>query len=392
MSAAKDNVLCEVNRLKKELTTKEECLCKRNVEAEEEKTQLSSRISELEEDLMAERSIKQALEGQLFKCHEEIAAKNTELNAKMDQLEHLDEELKVLQTDKAVAEDECKELREKDAVRSVQLGELTDRTRLIEEAIAMSNERSSKLEAENLSLKYLVELYDRGFLRGSTSEGGDWLSSPRQKSEALPYENTDITTEISPLFTTSVDEPSMMEARSLLGPSDAIGIPTPYPLDNKDFLLKKIAPKSDAATSVSDLTLLASTQADSVSNLTTTMTGSDFSLATTVFSQGRQSLARSEFSRPSISGLSMNSRKLEDLPATDRARLKELQKRNERLHPAMRCAYATEVAGYASPSGSENVVKNGVQSSRRKGKKLMERAASYVKKRLPLSESTNSLH
>ncbi|KHJ98139.1 hypothetical protein OESDEN_01882 [Oesophagostomum dentatum] len=134
MSAAKDNVLCEVNRLKKELTTKEECLCKRNVEAEEEKTQLSSRISELEEDLMAERSIKQALEGQLFKCHEEIAAKNTELNAKMDQLEHLDEELKVLQTDKAVAEDECKELREKDAVRSVQLGELTDRTRLIEEA------------------------------------------------------------------------------------------------------------------------------------------------------------------------------------------------------------------------------------------------------------------
>ncbi|RCN39405.1 hypothetical protein ANCCAN_14683 [Ancylostoma caninum] len=61
------------------------------------------------------------------------------------------------------------------------------------------------------------------------------------------------------------------------------------------------------------------------------------------------------------------------------------------LPPSMRCAYATEVLGYGSPSGSENIVKHGTQSTRRKGKKLMERAASYVKKKLPLSESTNSI-
>ncbi|PIO70096.1 hypothetical protein TELCIR_08058, partial [Teladorsagia circumcincta] len=74
---------------------------------------------------------------------------------------------------------------------------------------------------------------------------------------------------------------------------------------------------------------------------------------------------------------------------TDRTRIAELQKRNARLHPAMRCAYALEVAGYTSPTGSENTMKLG--SARRKsGAKFFQRASSYVKKKFPLSESTNS--
>uniref|UniRef100_A0A0K0CUM4 Myosin_tail_1 domain-containing protein n=1 Tax=Angiostrongylus cantonensis TaxID=6313 RepID=A0A0K0CUM4_ANGCA len=51
---------------------------------------------------------------------------------------------------------------------------------------------------------------------------------------------------------------------------------------------------------------------------------------------------------------------------TDRSRVNELQRRNAMLHPAMRCAYATEVACYNSPSGSENIVKHGSRSARRK--------------------------
>ncbi|KAK6018377.1 hypothetical protein OSTOST_16041 [Ostertagia ostertagi] len=74
---------------------------------------------------------------------------------------------------------------------------------------------------------------------------------------------------------------------------------------------------------------------------------------------------------------------------TDHSRLAELQKRNSMLHPAMRCAYALEVGAYSSPTGSENAVKHG--SARRKsGAKFFQRASSYVKKKFPLSESTNS--
>ncbi|WKX92061.1 hypothetical protein Q1695_010247 [Nippostrongylus brasiliensis] len=77
---------------------------------------------------------------------------------------------------------------------------------------------------------------------------------------------------------------------------------------------------------------------------------------------------------------------------TDRARISELQKRNANVHPAMRCAYATEVTTYCSPSASENAVKHGATSERRKSgvKPIFQRASSYVKKRLPLSESTSN--
>ncbi|KAJ1347200.1 hypothetical protein KIN20_002203 [Parelaphostrongylus tenuis] len=77
---------------------------------------------------------------------------------------------------------------------------------------------------------------------------------------------------------------------------------------------------------------------------------------------------------------------------TDQSRVSELQRRNAMLHPAMRCAYAAEVVGYNSPSGSENVIKHGSHSSRRRsGIKFLQRASSYVRRKLPLSDSTNSL-
>ncbi|VDK50971.1 unnamed protein product [Cylicostephanus goldi] len=170
-------------------------------------------------------------------------------------------------------------------------------------------------------------------------------------------------------------------------------VPAAEPLNDKDFLLEKVIPKFDAATSVSDLAILSSLQpASSQSNLTTTVNGSDLSLAaSSTISHSRHSLARSEFSRPSLSSRSEFSRpslsglsseymgflgpmfltvgsKRREGPDTDRSRLKELQRRNEMLHPAMRCAYATEVTTYSSPTGSENVVKNGTQSARKSKK------------------------
>ncbi|KJH40379.1 hypothetical protein DICVIV_13670 [Dictyocaulus viviparus] len=50
----------------------------------------------------------------------------------------------------------------------------------------------------------------------------------------------------------------------------------------------------------------------------------------------------------------------------DRSRSDELQERNAMLPPAMRCAYATEVTTYNSPSGNENIVKHGNQSKKKK--------------------------
>ncbi|KAK5980627.1 hypothetical protein GCK32_002087 [Trichostrongylus colubriformis] len=73
---------------------------------------------------------------------------------------------------------------------------------------------------------------------------------------------------------------------------------------------------------------------------------------------------------------------------TDRSRLAELQKRNAMLHPAMRCAYGVEMGAYNSPTGNENTVKHG--SARRKSGMFFQRASSYVRRKLPLSDSTNS--
>ncbi|EYC46262.1 hypothetical protein Y032_0403g829 [Ancylostoma ceylanicum] len=448
-----------IESLKQEWSSKEQELLDHNIQAKAENAQLTSRISDLEEDLVKEQSAKTELEGEVSECREELSSKMRELNElaeslctaqsttreQSDSIAVLKEELEATQKEEARLNDDCEKLREKDMQRSQQLVDLKERLQFIEDSVAFCNERSSKLEAENLSLKELIEMYDMAFMQSTRAEKRKSFASSLERSASLPAKKLHIDQQVLPLFTTSLDEPSMMETRSLLGPSDAvillkysfivgkrkkknaservledfvnenfqdlekeelfasikiriqmcyqIEVPTPSSWDDKDFLLKKIVQKCDAATSVSDLALISSTQAASESNLTSVVTGSDLSLATTTVSQGRQSFARSEFSRPSISGLSLDSRRRDDLSSsTDRSRLDELQKRNAMLPPSMRCAYATEVLGYGSPSGSENIVKHGPQSNRRKGKKLMERAASYVKKKLPLSESTNSIH
>ncbi|EPB69885.1 hypothetical protein ANCCEY_11016 [Ancylostoma ceylanicum] len=446
-----------IESLKQEWSSKEQELLDHNIQAKAENAQLTSRISDLEEDLVKEQSAKTELEGEVSECREELSSKMRELNElaeslctaqsttreQSDSIAVLKEELEATQKEEARLNDDCEKLREKDMQRSQQLVDLKERLQFIEDSVAFCNERSSKLEAENLSLKELIEMYDMAFMQSTRAEKRKSFASSLERSASLPAKKLHIDQQVLPLCmffllyqmlgyrvgrkkkrkkkmlqkeflkTLLTKIFKIWKKKNFLRASrfaSKIEVPTPSSWDDKDFLLKKIVQKCDAATSVSDLALISSTQAASESNLTSVVTGSDLSLATTTVSQGRQSFARSEFSRPSISGLSLDSRRRDDLSSsTDRSRLDELQKRNayvfrpnckhnletkgfRMLPPSMRCAYATEVLGYGSPSGSENIVKHGPQSNRRKGKKLMERAASYVKKKLPLSESTNSIH
>ncbi|KAK6741342.1 hypothetical protein RB195_009282 [Necator americanus] len=369
------------------------------------KEELTTQVLELKEDLENEESAKTELEEEIYECRAEIESKTSKINElsenldnaqsqnreQFEALEFLKEELKVTLEEGTATKADCEKLREKDRVRTVQLHNLMEKFQFVEDHVVLSNERSSKLEAENLTLKEMIDMYELAFMRSTREPMKESSTSSLERSEAALLKNAEISPQVLPLFTTSLDEPSVMETRSLIGPSYAIEVPAPSPWDDRNFLVKKVVEKCDAATSVSDLALISSLQAVSQSNLTNALTGSDLSLATTrAASQSRQSLARSDFSRPSTSDLSIDLRKRDDISvSTDRSRLSELQKRNAMLHPAMRCAYATELTSYGSPSGNENTIKHG--TTRKKGKKLMERAASYVKKKLPMSESTNSI-
>ncbi|KIH63116.1 hypothetical protein ANCDUO_06588, partial [Ancylostoma duodenale] len=409
-----ESLQAETAKLESSMQEKEAKLIELHKSVEELKTlkeaysETSEALKNAREDHESQKKQFEQVEFGMLETIEDLKLKSSSRELS-ESISALKEELEAAQAEEARLNDDCEKLREKDSLRSQQLFDLKEKLQFIENSINFCNERSSKLEAENLSLKELIEMYDMAFMQSTRAEKRKslcWGSDYGCRDGAADYEPSvlrrlrRISARSPPLlknstqtssthrgrsrrskrsrsrqFTTSLDEPSMMETRSLLGPSDAIEVPAPSAFDDKDFLLKKIVQKCDAATSVSDLALISSTQAASESNLTSVVTGSDLSLATTTVSQGRQSFARSEFSRPSISGLS--------------PQLKTTGFRM--LPPSMRCAYATEVLGYGSPSGSENIVKHGTQSTRRKGKKLMERAASYVKKKLPLSESTNSI-
>ncbi|CAJ0598858.1 unnamed protein product [Cylicocyclus nassatus] len=409
-----ENSAREVERQKEEFNLKEQGLCDQIVRLNEEKEQLSSQISLLETDLSKERSARTQIEEETIANRAEMELQNYKLKEMSERLSivqsadseqseslvRLEQELEAKKEENMRAMIECDTLRQKDALRSTQLHDFAERIKCIEHDIALSAEKNTRLEVENTALKDQLEMFEMVFMRKTRSEK---RKAQKSLKDAGDPAKRDISPHTRPLFSTSLDESAVLLSRGHHGLTEATEVPAPEPLNDKDFLLKKVIPKFDAATSVSDLAILSSLQpASSQSNLTTTVNGSDLSLAaSSTISHSRHSLARSEFSRPSLSsrsefsrpslsGLSMGSKRREG-PDTDRSRLKELQRRNEMLHPAMRCAYATEVTTYSSPTGSENVVKNGTQSAR-KGKKLMQRAASYVKRRLPLSESTNSVN
>ncbi|RCN39404.1 hypothetical protein ANCCAN_14682, partial [Ancylostoma caninum] len=238
--------------LKQEWSSKERELLDHNVRTKEENEQLISRISELEENLVTEHTAKMELEGEVSECRAELASKRSELKELSQSLDTaqsssrelsesisaLKEELEAAQTEEvnylffsARLNDDCERLREKDLVRSKQLFDLKEKLQFIENSINFCNERSSKLEAENLSLKELIEMYDMAFMQSTRAEKRKSLASSLERSASLPAKRLQIEQQILPLFTTSLDEPSMMETRSLLGSSDAVI------LSNYNFLL-----------------------------------------------------------------------------------------------------------------------------------------------------------
>ncbi|VDM66157.1 unnamed protein product [Strongylus vulgaris] len=303
-------------------------------------TQLSSHVTVLQEDLKKERTTNSQLLEELNACRTELDSQFTKIenltenldtarSANSEQLKSLTrlrEELGLVQEEENRAKFECESLRQKDTLRSRQLSDFAEKIKVIEYGIALCNERSSKLEAENIELKEQLEMYEMVFMQKTRLEKSKLSQS--LGPEAAPSKKVETSPQILPLFSTSLDEPSMMETRSLLGPSDATEVPAPSPLDDKDFL-KRIVPKRDVATSISDLAIISSIQTtSSQSNLTTAVTGSDLSLAaSSTISNGRHSLAQSDFSR--LSALSLGSRRRDEAAITDRSRLKELQRRNE---------------------------------------------------------------
>lgn len=333
-------------------------------------------------------------ERKLFMCKEsETKATTEDLKEKLVVLEGknrhhgeavslLEEKIKLLhnvaKANEELYKSKCELLREKNATKREDLLNLLMKFERLEMDLCIAVERNSKLDLEIMSLREENALFCK-YLEMSTSKAfscrSTWQESTKSLSETDASMNihsyTSSTgnsllfgTEEEPLFCalkTSHGELMEMESKHITNchPTSACNVEQP----------SRQHDSSDIASKCNSVASLAHSSAHSTASQTKSNTS-------------KLSLLESTHTSEIKDTVNLN---------TDRSRVSELQRRNAMVHPSMRCAYATEVGAYNSPSGSENLVKHGSQSTRRKsGVKFLLRASAYMKRKLPLSDSTNS--
>ncbi|VDO43060.1 unnamed protein product [Haemonchus placei] len=305
----------------------------------------------------------------------DLASRNSNVEASFTSLQKdLENELESARREQEKYRAECEALRQKDMLRNEQLKGLEEKFEKIEWDLAEYNKRNSELELqvaileeENAQFYKCIELSNMNadkeikmrFPDASVSKG-TLRGAVQRVPSPIAYS----------IFLTNEDEPSVCQISTTdLKWMEMEATPTPNP----------VAQKPPRPKSPSKAVLIRNRSSLSLP----TASGGTFGSWTSLNkSNSKGSLDEHKFAVPEVK----DGKRLPNL-ATDRSRIAELQKRNSMLHPAMRCAYGTEVSSYSSPSGSENVVKQG--SARRKSAKFFQRASSYVKKKLPMSESTN---
>nr|CDJ93578.1 viral A-type inclusion protein [Haemonchus contortus] len=305
----------------------------------------------------------------------DLASRNSGVEASLVSLQNvLENDLDSARREKEKYRAECEALREKDMLRSEQLKGLEEKFEKIEWDLAQYNKRNSELELqvaileeENAQFYKCIELSNMNADKDIKMRFPDASVSKGTLRGAVQRVPSPVAYSI---FLTNEDEPSVCQISTTdLKWMEMEATPTPNP----------VAQKPPRPKSPSKAVLMRNRSSLSLPTASAGTFGSWTSLNK---SNSKGSLDEHKFAVPEIK----DEKRLLNL-ATDRSRIAELQKRNSMLHPAMRCAYGTEVGNYSSPSGSENVVKQG--SARRKSAKFFQRASSYVKKKLPMSESTN---
>ncbi|XGW23644.1 hypothetical protein V3C99_005678 [Haemonchus contortus] len=305
----------------------------------------------------------------------DLASRNSGVEASLVSLQNdLENDLDSARREKEKYRAECEALREKDMLRSEQLKGLEEKFEKIEWDLAQYNKRNSELELqvaileeENAQFYKCIELSNMNADKDIKMRFPDASVSKGTLRGAVQRVPSPVAYSI---FLTNEDEPSVCQISTTdLKWMEMEATPTPNPVAQKPP-----RPKSPSKAVL--------TRNRSSLSLPTASAGTFGSWTSLNKSNSKGSLDEHKFAVPEI----RDEKRLPNL-ATDRSRIAELQKRNSMLHPAMRCAYGTEVGNYSSPSGSENVVKQG--SARRKSAKFFQRASSYVKKKLPMSESTN---
>lgn len=303
-----------------------------------------------------------------------VECKNRQQAEEITRLESMVEnEVKIAKENEERSKAESDQLREKDAVRTEQLLLLDGKVKGLESDILQYHKESSKLhlrilelEDENQQYSKCIEWSNFRANEGSVKNPNLTLRSSKGTigRSGLPHFASSGDNTFT--FLMNEDEPSVRQNYATNKTMTEVE-------DSPD---PSVTPKAPAAPPPA----------------TSKMSGSCQSLPTVSIFGSTSTLPRSRNSKGSFAENMPPKRKVVDFTSTtDRSRVSELQKRNAMLHPAMRCAYATEVAAYNSPTGNENTVKHGRFSERRRsGVKLFHRATSYVKKRFPMSDSSNS--
>ncbi|KAJ1354599.1 hypothetical protein KIN20_011589 [Parelaphostrongylus tenuis] len=265
----------------------------------------------------------------------------------------------------------CEQLREKHAVRGEDLLSLLMKFERLETDFFLASERTSELESELMRLREENALAWK-YMEISTSNEFSYLPSIEELIKSILETDT------------ALDFHLHTSLRELLRNEDELPF---YAIRDSHRELSKMEDKSAInckPSSAFDCLQLShqpnSSNADSRCNSAT-------SAPSTVYSKTSVPKTNSSYFSLNESYASVD-RDVENFDR-DQSKLSELQRRHTLLYPTIRCAHVTEVEACTLPLGSKNVVKQGHQSAKRRNK-LFQRASSYVKRKLPLSDSTNS--
>ncbi|WKX92060.1 hypothetical protein Q1695_010247 [Nippostrongylus brasiliensis] len=382
LSVEKDQLSAQLSNLQKELEEKDSLLCDADSIVDKLKRSLSSAEEKCEQEARSAENLRAEIQ-QLQSTNDEKSSEMASMQQRIDELTQRTELY-----EKVVAElDRCKsDLAEQLVInedlknKSIFVEELNEK---LEEMKIKSSHQAEKITQLENSIEHERKKaneseerwkHDCDELRAKEAQHASLLSELCAKINVLERD-----------LAVKMQRCAERELRILV-------------LEEENEQYKKCIEMSSNASSMLEETLTLPSEGQVPSNPPPARAAekdNPRSLPTASIFGSTSTLPRSSTSRTSLKENTLPPMPPKDVHfdlETDRARISELQKRNANVHPAMRCAYATEVTTYCSPSASENAVKHGATSERRKSgvKPIFQRASSYVKKRLPLSESTSN--
>ncbi|KJH45265.1 hypothetical protein DICVIV_08681 [Dictyocaulus viviparus] len=329
--------------------------------AMEEASESSRRISELEEELLQEKSLTEKLMSEFGDAIKILENKNRRHADSLSNIDNkIDELLRSLKIVGKASGADSEETHESETIKRDCLLSMLKKIDILELEFWKSEEKNSKLEVEVARLKqenYLISKYMETLNKVMISP----LCAESSKSAPSHV----LSSHDKLIFFESEEEPSFCELRTYDGKSKYIG-ETGLPLAGLSFLSKvNKTYKIDI-----DVDILARVEVDGKPAVGSVLPSgcSTTELSNQCCSTSDVVSRQSSVANPDDNSTYSIASKVKDNVSrnTDRSRLDELQKRNAMLPPAMRCAYATEVTTYNSPTGSENIVKHGNQSEKKK--------------------------